>query len=447
MSKDNYQWLEKELPSWVKEGIVTHAGANTLLRRYAHETATHRSSGMAFSLLGFVLVGLGIISLLAYNWDVLGHLERTLLAVGLLVGAQVFAFWVKRYKSDDKALLEGSGVFWFLMMGASLAIIAQTYHLGGTLSDFMSGWLLFSFVIPWLLPSSGAAFLSILVWTVVWISNRSDSITLIDIHTDSFISPWLLLGIALSWIAYYGVQLQKAKQSNATLLLSWAIAICLFLVFLVEMVIATNEIRYVQNATVLMSFFFAIYYIAGKLYLFHGEKTWQRPYERIGKLGALVLLLFHISPKAWEVMADRSFMEPSHISGLSIMLGVVFIALFLITLRTDKRLPSEALIMGTPLIIVLYVLLQSESEMSYYTAMFFINISVLLGASWMIVCGAKEPKIGLINQGMLLIALTIWIHFINANFDLVAKGVAFIVTGVLFLVVNALVRRRFKAQA
>lgn len=447
MSKENYQWLEKELPSWVKEGLVTSQSASALLSRYAGEKSAQRSSGMAFSLLGFVLVGLGIISLLAYNWDVLGHLERTFLAVGLLVGSQAFAFWVKRYRSDDKALLEGSGVFWFLMMGASLAIIGQTYHLGGTVGDFMSAWLLLSFALPWVLPSSGAAFLSIIVWTVVWISNRNDFTTLIDMHTDSFISPWVLLGIALSWIAYYGVQLQKAKPSNATLLLSWAIAICLFLVFLVEVVIATHEIRYVQNAIVSLSLFFAIYYMAGKLYLSHGEKTWQRPYERIGKLGALVLLLFHISPKAWEVMADRSFMEPSHISGLSIMLGGVFIALCVITMRTYKRIPSEALVMGTPLIIFLYVLLQNEATTSHYTAMLFINTSVLLGASWMIVCGAKEPKIGLINQGMILIALTIWIHFMDANFDLVAKGVAFIVTGVLFLVVNALVRRRFKAQA
>ena len=35
----------------------------------------------------------------------------------------------------------------------------------------------------------------------------------------------------------------------------------------------------------------------------------------------------------------------------------------------------------------------------------------------------------------------------DANFDLIAKGVAFIVTGVLFLAVNAFIRRRFKVEA
>jgi len=65
----------------------------------------------------------------------------------------------------------------------------------------------------------------------------------------------------------------------------------------------------------------------------------------------------------------------------------------------------------------------------------------------MIVSGAKESKIGLINQGMILIALTVWIHFMDADFDLVAKGMAFIVTGILFLVINALVRRKLRAKA
>ena len=210
MSKENYQWLEKELPSWVREGIVTGEGAKALLSRYESEKFVQRSSGMAFSLLGFALVGLGIISILAYNWDELGHFERTLLAITLLVGSQLFGFFAKRYRSNDTSLLEGSGVLWFLMMGASLAIIGQTYHLGGTVFDFLSMWLLLSFGIAWLLPSSGAAWLQIILWTVVWISNRSDFTTLMEMNIGSFISPWVLLGIALCWVVYYVRQLQMA---------------------------------------------------------------------------------------------------------------------------------------------------------------------------------------------------------------------------------------------
>jgi len=126
---------------------------------------------------------------------------------------------------------------------------------------------------------------------------------------------------------------------------------------------------------------------------------------------------------------------------------VLYSILLALVIRKEKRVPAEVLVILTPIIFFVYNALQSNSETSWYVAMLFINASLILGAIVMIVSGAKEAKIGLINQGMILIALTVWIHFIDANFDLVAKGMAFIATGILFLVINALVRRKLRAKA
>lgn len=449
MSKENYTWLEKELPSWVREGFVTDEGAKALLSRYEGDSSSHRSSGMAFSLLGFALVGLGIISILAYNWDELGHLERTLLAIILLVGAQAFGFLVKRYRPNDTALLEGSGILWFLMMGASLAIIGQTYHLGGTVFDFLSVWLLLSFGIAWLLPSSSAAFLQIILWTVVWISNRNDFASLLDMNSSSFISPSVLLGIALCWLGYYVWQLKSAKNTNTTLLLSWGLALSLFLIFSVEIAMQMHSIFNLQSTLNYLALFFAMYYMAGLLFLSHGDKTWQRPFERIGKFGALLLILSHTSFKLWNwIDGSASYMQKlNHMSWLMISFIALYGVLLALVIRKEKKVPSEVLVILTPVIFFIYSILQNSSETSSYAAMLFINASLILGASVMIVSGAKEAKIGLINQGMILIALTVWIHFMDADFDLVAKGMAFIVTGILFLVINALVRRKLRAKA
>ncbi len=449
MSKENYQWLEKELPSWVKEGIVTQESAKILLTRYEREKSSQRSSGMAFSLLGFALVGLGIISILAYNWDELGHLERTLLAIILLVGAQAFGLLVKHYKPNDTALLEGSGIFWFLMMGASLAMIGQTYHLGGTVFDFLSVWLLLSFGIAWLLPSSGAAFLQIILWTVVWISHRSDLSALLEMNTDSFLNTWVLLGIALCWVGFYVRNLTIAKNTNTTLLLSWGLAISLFLVFLVEILTQTRVMPHLRSTLNYFALFFALYYMAGILYLSHGEKAWQRPFERIGKFGALLLVLSQVSfhARIWLTGSASMMPEPSQMGWLAISLIILFVALLVLFIQKVKRVPAEVLIILSPVIFFIYTLLQSHHEVSAFASMLFINVSLLLGASWMIVRGAKEGSLGLVNQGMILIALTVWIHFMDANFDLVAKGMAFIGTGILFLVMNALVRRKLRAKA
>lgn len=442
MSKETYQWLERELPFWIKEGLVSEGSAQALLRRYEGEKASSRSSGMAFSLLGFVLVGLGIISILAYNWDELGHLERTLLAVFLLVGSQAFAFWVKRYRSNDGALREGSGIFWFLMMGASLAIIAQTYHLGGTLSDFLSVWLLLSFGIAWLLSSSGAALFQMVLWTFVWLGSRGEMRELF-VSERSFLSPWMLVLLAFSWLGFYALQYRNARSANATLLLSWALALCVLVIFVSEVLSTTYHAHDIRTFSTLFALFFAIYYLVGKLYLFWGEKAWQRPFERIGKLGALVLVLAHVSLNT-GLWFSKFGTEPEwHTSLLEFVLMLLFGVLLVVWMRKEKALPAEVLVSATPLIVLGDNLLYNAPS----TAMLFVNASVILGASWMIYGGVKEVKIGLINQGMIVIALVIWIHFFNADFDLVAKGMAFIVTGILFLSLNALMKRHFRGVA
>jgi len=449
MSKENYQWLEKELPFWVKEGIVNQEGAKTLLLRYQGEKKLGSASGMAFSLLGFAMVGLGIISLLAYNWDQLRHVERTILALTLLIGAQLFSFGIKHFRPQDKALLEGSSVLWFLMVGASLAIIGQTYHLGGTTLDFLSIWLLLSFGIVFLMSSSGVAFFQIFLWTMVWIMNRHDFMTLMDMGSNQSLSPWLLMLLLLAWLAYYGWRLKEAKDTNATLLLSWGLAICLLSVFLVEVIVYARFMSNFGDTLILGALFCAIFYLAGMLYLYHGEKTWQRPFERIGKLGAFLLLLSHVSFASWKWM-DKPF---SHIAQqeyhgwLIWILVILFLALVVFLVRTARQVPSESLVIFTPLIFWAYSILQNQPETSHYEAMILMNVSLLAGASWMIYCGAKEAKLGLVNQGMILIALGVWIHFMDAKFDLVAKGLAFIVTGILFLAMNAIARHYFKAKA
>ena len=449
MRKENYSWLQKELPLWLKEGLVTEENAALLLKRYSEKKGETQASSIALSLVGFVLVGLGIISILAYNWAELGHLERTVLAVGLLVGSQAFAFWVKHSKAYNQSLLEGSGVLWFLMVGASLAIIGQTYHLGGTLSDFLGGWLLLSFLGVWVLPSFSAAFLHILLWTVVWVSHHEKFGEMINTTMQLFMPPWVLFVVAFSSLAYYMVQLRKAHDANGTLFLSWAIALSFMSVFFIELAIETYELRHLGHITTFLALFFALYYVIGRLYLSHGEKMWQRPFVLIGKVGIFILLFCHLSFRSsrWMDTIGYTTEEVFFMSDLMIGLGMVFVLLLVLFVRQCKSVPSEVLIILSPFIFFIYNTLIQREEALVYEAIVFINISLVLGALIMIMRGAKESCMGMINQGMLLIAIAIWIHFMDADFSLVAKGLAFIATGVFFLAMNALVRRKLKAHS
>ncbi len=472
MTKEILNWLEKELPLWVKEGILTQEGAQTLLVRYQDNKPETASSGktlnMVFSLLGFALVGLGIISILAYNWDNLGHMERTILAFSCLLIAQLFSMFAKYYKRDDKALLEGSSIFWFLMVGASLAIIGQTYHLGGNVFDFIFIWLLLSFAIMFIMPSSGVAFFQIFLLTVVWILSRYNHFldSFITINWNKETLQWVMLLFFSLWLGYYVWQVKNNKNANATVLLSWALVICLLISSLMEVF---RYSYYGNNGNILiqLSLIFAIFYLIGKIYFTQGSRIWKNPFEGVGEMGTLILLLLNVSVHSREWLGYMWNPSPIHYTGFMWILLGLFVGLLVLFIRTKKAFPANGFIMLTPFVFWAYTTLMKYLWMSekyadtlsyeamieftngatvYYPPILLINIFCIAGALWMIYRGSKEHKMGTINQGMIFIALIVWIHFANADFSLVVKGIVFIATGIIFLVVNSFMKSRMKGQ-
>jgi uncharacterized membrane protein len=441
MSKENYQWLEKELPSWVSEGLVTQTSANVLLERYAHEKPHHSALNIAFSLIGFALVGLGIVSIFAYNWDTLGHVERTILALGLLLGAQAFGLWTQRYRANERALVEGSAFFWFLMIGAALAIIGQTYHLGGTMLDFLSAWLALGFVMPWLLSSSSAAIGVSLLWASVWVLFVERHGALLKLSQTLHVPFWLLLGVFVSTALFYARVLRATPKSHTASLLGWATALSCLAVLSAEML---SVHHFIGSILLLCILFFALYYLLGKEVLVHGERFYQQPFTHIGKWGVFAIMLWHLSFRTWHW-----FERETHLEGLAnapfmitVVLALGYLGMLGYMMYRKKAWGEDMLILYAPIPFWIGVMTRDT-----VIAVLLINAFFFAASTWMIVCAAKTSRLGVLNQGMILIALGVWIHFFDSHLGLVTKGVAFIATGVLFLGVNAFFKRRLRSQA
>src|SRR5205807_1373248 len=87
---------------------------------------------VSFAVLGGILIGSGIILVLAHNWEDLTRPMRTVIAMLPMVVAQGLAAWVILRRTESKAWREGVGAYWSASIGASIALVAQTYNLGGT---------------------------------------------------------------------------------------------------------------------------------------------------------------------------------------------------------------------------------------------------------------------------------------------------------------------------
>jgi uncharacterized membrane protein len=72
-------WLQTELDAWVKEGLVSQESARTLSARYALDSPRHGTSHLLAAVvlgIGGLLIGGGIMALVAANWEELPAMAK-----------------------------------------------------------------------------------------------------------------------------------------------------------------------------------------------------------------------------------------------------------------------------------------------------------------------------------------------------------------------------------
>jgi uncharacterized membrane protein len=137
--------LQSKLRDWEEAGLVDRATCERILQ---HEHGHTRPYALyVVGGLGALAVVLGIISLIAANWDQIPRLAKMVLDLLLLVG---LAWAVLRADDGDRPWLRE--VLLLLYAGlalASVGLIGQSYHLGGRISQALLVWT--AMVLPALL--------------------------------------------------------------------------------------------------------------------------------------------------------------------------------------------------------------------------------------------------------------------------------------------------------
>ncbi len=95
-TKNQKSWLEHESGEWVEQGIINQQQQTHILNRYStsHVENFYSSwSSLLLISLGAILIGGGIILLVAHNWENFGKGTRTILSILPLLLAQALAWY------------------------------------------------------------------------------------------------------------------------------------------------------------------------------------------------------------------------------------------------------------------------------------------------------------------------------------------------------------------
>jgi uncharacterized membrane protein len=380
---------------------------------------------LVFGILGAVLGGLGIILVFAHNWDDFSITVKCILSVVPLALGQLLCAFTLFKKPESLVWRESSAAFLFLSIGASLALIAQTYNIPGDFSSFILTWSLLGLPLIYALKSQVASLLYLIGITTYCVSyNYSNNLE----HENHWY--WLLLVAAFP--NYYFLIKEKIK-GNFTAIHHYFIVL--------SITICLGSLANNNDDTLIFYnyvFLFGLFYFIGKSKLFLPLKRISNSYAIIGKLGGLYLLYMASFKWMWEEILSSTYDVNRVFFGIG---TVLFLALLfrLYQLWKAQQLHFEPLIQYSFLVVVILFFID---EVSRLLAVIVTNFYLLFIGIMEINRGNKENSIARMNFGILIIAVLITCRFFDTNMSFVVRGVLFILVGIGFFTLNYYMLRK-----
>ena len=158
--------LLKDLAELEAEQVISRETSENIKQFYRDRVAySPNRLGIILGILGAMLVGSGMILIIAHNWDNLGKITKTIFALLPLIATQLLSAYTLAKKKEHFSWRECSAVLVFFAIPASIALISQIYQIDGELSGFLLTWTLLALPLVYVLSSTVTAMLCLATGT------------------------------------------------------------------------------------------------------------------------------------------------------------------------------------------------------------------------------------------------------------------------------------------
>lgn len=428
--------LEKALPEWAERGFLSAEGMKTLL---AFEK--ERSGGgvpyltLALAILGVLLLGSGIISFFAANWQWLPKIAK----LAVLFGGMWMAYAIAGYMLGRGAHpLVGKAVLLLgvLLFGANIWLVAQIYHISSHYPNGVLIWAIGALLAGYLLRSHpalcAAAMLGIL-WTgmegfgfnrpvhwpylLFWLACLPPVVQ----HRWRFAAHAAAIGILFwSWSTVFHIEW---AARGGMLYLAQLYLLIYLAVFLAGMLMERTDTA--ADLSGLVKRYAGIATLAALFVLtfpeFHRETGWWRtggdvePAQTAPWVIATLVVLLLVVALAWQHRrVDAGKGRPAHLNwgwGLLAMIGaLVFLNLF------------------------------ARGEYPQFIPILF-NLVFFGGLVWLIYVGIAAHDRGLVNLAFAFFALGILARYLDTFWTLLGRSYFFMGGGLVLIVAGIVLER------
>lgn len=415
----------------ISKGIISRETAEAIQAYYSQkENSPNNRLYIAFGILGSLLVGLGIILMLAHNWDQLSRLTKTIIAFLPLLLPQMLVWFTLTKKRESVAWSESSAVLLTLGIGTTISLVSQIYHIPGDIDSFLLTWILLSLPLIYLLSSSAASLLSIIGITLYTMLTSDGKLSAED--------PLIYIALMSATIPHYLMCIKNKSTSNFTSFHHWFYAISpLFVLgFFIESSSSKIAFGYLSLFAILISI--------ASFKFFESRSFWSNGYSIIGSLGLVVIMTIFGFEYMWNNEYQIPYSYATFVSNTSaITAGVIT---FFAALLAGNHLRIAGIRNARPELIAFILFLPV-----YFFGMSFPGFAqimtnfLILGLGVDIAYrGAKQNHLGFMNYGLLITVLLAICRFFDDELSFVLRGSLFVAVGVGFFVSNYLLIRKMK---
>jgi uncharacterized membrane protein len=422
----------QELPELVDAGVITEETAEKITAYYESKSSgSPNRLFIVFGILGALLVGMGIILIIAHNWDSLSKgVKLSLALLPLFLGQGLCAYALLK-ENKSVAWKESASVFLMLAIASSISIVSQVYNIEGNLGSFLFIWMLLSLPILYVMQSSVASLMFII--GITWYACEVSYFHYFGRDTIA----WWYWGFVAAVIPYYYRLFKQKPDSNFVYFHSWLLAISL--------TIALGMFHDAPEEFILLEYMnlFGAFILFGQLKLHQSNRLISNGFLIVGSIGTIVLLLSLSFDWYWvEVMKHTSaFWQSSPTSYAFVASGLVACILLYFNWH-EKSL--TAINFKSFAFILTFILFVVGMEIPI-ASQWLINVLALATGVFTIRDGAMTNRLGILNYGLLILTALIICRFFDTDMTFVVRGILFIAVGAGFFFANYwMIRKRNK---
>lgn len=411
--------LRRDLARWRERGWISAEQEE----RMAADAATHSgfSAGSVLAILGAVLLCLAIVTFVAANWEALPRIIRLGILFGTLWLSYALAYGLFRTGRDQfghAMLLIGGAVF-----GASIMLIAQTYHISGSPADAVLLWGAGVFLAAVLMQSTASLIFAILLLAVWLVIGETEGPS---------IPMWQF---AIAW----GLCAAAVWRQNSQLALH-----ALMLVLLVALF--REFMRETLAPGTVCLFGFAVYVLAGGRRGLTGDARAEHLFPTLATYGALVCLGDVMLLQVGEPLVSVPAASVAMLAWAGLAAALLTVAGAYWTRSFPPLVVAGFAVFAVLLRLVLPPLLAPLNDMTTFDI--HAGVLILVGSLWLIADGGRRGIRSISAAGYAFFMAELFYIYFKTFGGLLETALFYLLAGLLLIAMSAVfvVSERRKAQ-